>query len=427
MPKIASTPRDAVSQISSDCNIWVHSMAATPWRLLVGLAEHAAQCKNISVYQLHLEHAEPLADAVRAGRIRPKAYFASKYNRHLIDEGKADYLPISLSEIPRLFRSGYQPIDVALIQVSPPDKHGICSLGISVEATRAACEAADLIIAHVNPLMPRTHGDAFIKYSRIDVVYEEAVPITEHVPEPVDDVMRQIGEHVAGLIDDGACLQMGIGAIPDATLSCLTHHKDLGIHTEMFSDGVVPLVEKGVITNRFKKLHPGKLVTGFVMGSNRVYEFVDNNPEVAFLDIEYINDIRNISRNKNVISINSALQIDLTGQVCADSLGTHIYSGVGGQFDFVQGATLSEGGRSILAFPSTAGHGKVSRITPVLQLGSGVVTPRGSVQYIVTEHGVANLYGKPLHDRAKALIDIAHPDFREMLARQAKEYWNITV
>lgn len=425
MPFVAKTPLEAVQKIGSDCNIWVHSMAATPWRLLEGLAEHALNHQNISVYQLHLEHAEPLANAVEGGHIRPKAYFASKYNRHLIANGKADYLPISLSEIPRLFRRGDQKIDVALIQVSPPDKHGICSMGVSVEATRAACEVASLIIAHVNPLMPRTHGDAFIQLDRIDVIYEETQPITEHVAEPLSETNKRIGELVSGLIDDGDCLQMGIGAIPDATLACLGGHKHLGVHTEMFSDGVIPLVESGVIDNTRKKIHPGKLVTGFVMGSQKLYDFVDDNSEVAFLDIEYVNSVQTISRNKNVVSINSALQIDLTGQVCSDSLGTKIYSGVGGQLDFVLGAGVSENGKSILAFPSTGGKGKYSRITPILQLGSGVVTPRGNVHYIVTEYGVANLRGKAMHDRAKDLISIAHPDFRETLAKEAYDYWNI--
>ena len=314
-----------------------------------------------------------------------------------------------------------------MIQVAPPDQHGICSLGVSVEATRAACEVADVVIAHINPNMPRTHGDAFIPLKQIDIAYEQAMALPEHSPSILNDVNRQIGEQVASLIHDGDCLQMGIGDIPDATLACLANHRHLGIHTEMFSDGVIPLWESGVIDNSKKRNHPGKLVTGFVLGSQTLYDFVDDNPEVGFLDIEYINSIQTISRNPNMVSINSALQVDLSGQVCADSLGTHIYSGVGGQLDFVLGSSLSEYGRSILAFPSTAGDGKYSRIAPVLPLGSGVVTPRGSVHYVVTEYGVANLKGKSLRERASALIRIAHPSFRESLNQQAYEYWRLSL
>lgn len=427
MTLFVDSPIEAVNGIRSDQCVWVHSMAATPWVLLDALAEHALQHHNIELYQLHLEHAEGLAKAVDGGHLAPKAYFASQYNRQLIQEGKADYIPISLSEIPRLFRRREQRIDVVLVQVAPPDKHGICSLGISVEATRAACEVADTVIAHINPSMPRTHGDAFIHLNQIDIAYEQDLPIPEHSPSILSDVNRQIGQQVATLINNGDCLQMGIGDIPDATLACLHHHQHLGIHTEMFSDGVIPLCQSGVIDNSHKRKHPGKLVTGFVMGSKKLYDFVDDNSEVAFLDIEYINNIETISRNPNMVSINSALQVDLTGQICADSLGTHIYSGVGGQLDFVMGSNLSDHGRSILAFPSTAGGGKYSRIVPVLSLGSGVVTPRGSVHYVVTEYGIANLRGKSLRERCKALINIAHPDFQEALTKQAFEYWRLSL
>ncbi len=427
MTKYVSNALSAVSHIKTDHNVWVHSMAATPRVLLEALSEHALEHQNISLYQLHLEHADCLTKAVDGGHLELKAYFASHYNRHLIDAGVADYIPISLSEIPRLFRSGQQKIDVAMIQVAPPDHHGICSLGISVEATRAACEVADLVIAHINPKMPRTHGDTFINLEDIDIAYEEATPISEHPTPELTETNEQIGRRVAEIIEDGDCLQMGIGEIPDATLACLTNHKDLGIHTEMFSDGVIPLYHSGVINNRRKQKHPGKLVTGFVVGSHNLYRFVDDNPEVVFCDIEYINSINTISGNHNVVSINSALQVDLSGQVCADSLGTHIYSGVGGQFDFVMGSSLSQNGRSILAFPSTAGGGKYSRIVPVLAPGSGVVTPRGSVDYIATEHGMVRLKGKSLRQRAKLLIHIAHPDFQEQLAREAYQYWKVSL
>lgn len=418
---------DAVTSIQSGHNVWVHSMAATPRVLLEALSQHALNHRSIALYQLHLEHADCLEGAVAGGHIELKAYFASHYNRHLIDEGIADYIPISLSEIPRLFRTGQQQIQVALIQVAPPDRHGICSLGISVEATRAACEVADLVIAHINPLMPRTHGDAFIRLDHIDIAYEEATPLPEFKASELTLTNQLIGQKVAELINDGDCLQMGIGEIPDATLACLNNHKNLGIHTEMFSDGVIPLCKAGVINNTKKRKHSGKLVTGFVLGSKELYDFVDDNSEVVFLDIEYINSINTIAGNKNVVSINSALQVDLSGQVCSDSLGTHIYSGVGGQFDFVLGSSLSENGRSILAFPSTAGNGKYSRIVPVLALGSGVVTPRGSVNYIATENGIVCLKGKSLRERAKALIHIAHPDFQEQLAKEAYQYWKLSI
>ena len=425
MAQFVKSPLDAVSGICSNQCVWVHSMAATPWVLLDALAEHALQHSNIELYQLHLEHAEGLAKAVDGGHLAPKAYFASEYNRQLIQAGKADYIPISLSDIPRLFRKGEQRIDVALIQVAPPDRHGICSLGISVEATRAACEVADIVIAHINPQMPRTHGDAFIHLNQIDIAYEQDLPLPEHSPSVLNQINRRIGEQIATLIDDGDCLQMGIGDIPDATLACLGQHQHLGIHTEMFSDGVIELCERGVIDNSRKRKHAGKLVTGFVLGSKKLYDFVDDNSAVVFLDIEYINSIETICRNPNMVSINSALQVDLSCQICADSLGTHIYSGVGGQLDFVMGANLSDHGRSILAFPSTAGGGQYSRIVPVLALGSGVVTPRGSVHYVVTEYGTANLRGKSLRERSRALINIAHPDFRETLEKQAYEYWHV--
>ncbi len=427
MTQFVSSAQEAVAAIQTGHNVWVHSMAATPWKLLEALAVHALNHQDIALYQLHLEHAECMTDAIVNGHIRPRAYFASQYNRHLIQTGHADYIPISLSEIPRLFRSGQQKIHVAMIQVAPPDRHGICSLGISVEATRAACEVADIVIAHINPRMPRTYGDAFIRLDNIDVAYEEAVPMPEHVPAPLSITSHRIGEQVASLIGDGDCLQMGIGDIPDATLACLGDRRHLGIHTEMFSDGVIELCQQGVIDNSRKKKHSGKLVTGFVMGSQRLYDFVDDNPEIAFLDIEYINNVRVISRNPNMVSVNSALQIDLSGQVCADSLGTHIYSGIGGQFDFVLGASLSENGRSILAFPSTASNGRLSRIVPTLEPGSGVVTPRGNVHYIATEFGIACLKGKSLRERARALIEIAHPDFREQLCQQARECWQVMV
>jgi len=339
----------------------------------------------------------------------------------------ADYVPVFLSEVPKLFRSAEQPLDAVLIQVSAPDAHGFCSLGLSVEATRAALQVAKKVIAWVNPMMPRTHGDSFVHISRFDryVEYSSAMPL--HRAAKQDEVTQQIGRHVASLIRDGDCLQMGIGAIPDATLSCLGDRRNLGIHTEMFSDGILPLIEQGVITNQNKRKHRGKIVTTFAMGSQKLYDFIDDNPQVVFLDVEYTNDTAVIRQNPQVVAINSALQVDLTGQVCADSLGTKIYSGVGGQMDFVRGAALSEGGRAIIALPATAAAGTVSRISSLLSPGAGVVTTRAHVQYIVTEYGIANLRGKSLNERAQALINIAAPQFRASLTEQARLDWGLVL
>jgi acyl-CoA hydrolase len=421
MTRIASSAIDAVSDISSGESVWVHSMAATPVLLLEGLVERSSALEGVKLLQLHLEQAGMLAHPELARHIRSHCFFASSSTRALINQGLADYVPMMLSEIPRLLRHGEEHIDTVLLQVSPPDRHGICSLGVSVEATRAALEQASRVIAHINPNMPRTCGDAFVHMNQIDVAYEEARALPCHPPyvARAGSTAEKIGQYVAGLVNDGDCLQMGIGQIPDAVLSNLQGFKDLGVHTEMFSDGVVDLVERGIITNTRKHSHRGKLVAGFVMGSERLYDFVDNNAEVVLLDIEYVNSINTISKNDQVFSINSALQIDLSGQVCADSIGSSIYSGVGGQLDYVLGSSLSRGGRSVIALPSTADGGRISRIVPSLTAGAGVVTTRANVQYVVTEYGVANLRGKSLQQRMMALIEIAHPDFRENLCQQA--------
>jgi acyl-CoA hydrolase len=416
VPSIVPSADEAILEIRSGQQIWVHSMAATPSLLLKALADHASSVTDLSLLQLHLENAEMLRNSYLKGHIRARCFFASPATRPMVNRGLADYVPMMLSDIPRAIRSGDQPVDAALIQVSPPDRHGLCSLGVSVEATRAACEAAQLIIAHVNPSMPRSHGDGFIPWDRIDSAFELDCPLPEIAPAPANEVVSAIGEHAASLVRDRDCLQLGIGSIPDAVVANLGHLRDLGVHSEMFSDGVVDLVERGVISNRFKATHPGKCVAGFVLGTRLVYDFVDDNPEVALLDIEYVNSLRTISRNDRVVSINSALQIDLSGQICADSLGHEIYSGVGGQLDFVLGANLSEGGRSIIALPSTAARGSVSRIVTELSRGAGVVTPRASAHYVVTEFGVAELRGRSLIERAQALIKIAHPAFREELS-----------
>ena len=425
--RVCDTALEAVSIIEDNEYIWTHSMAATPRILFAALAEHAKTKKNLTLMQLHTERSEVLSAPDLKGHLKHRCFFSSTSTRPLLAQGEADYVPVFLSEVPKLFRSKEQVIDTAIIQVSPPDKHGMCTMGVSVEATNSACQMAKKIIAHINPKMPRTHGDAFISYDRFHSVYWQEDELPQHPKSQPDEVTQAIGKNVAALIEDGDCLQMGIGAIPDAVLSCLTDRKDLGIHTEMFSDGVLELINAGVINNSRKKVHPGKIVTGFVVGSQKLYDFVDDNPQVAFLDIEYVNDTSIIRRNDNVAAINSALQVDLTGQICADSIGTTIYSGVGGQMDFIRGAGLSKGGKAVIALPSTAKRGQLSRIVPTLDVGAGVVTTRAHAHYIVTEYGVANLRGKSIRERARALIDIAHPDFREELAKQTFDVWGLTV
>lgn len=426
-PIICNTALEAVSLIENGETIWTHSMGATPKLLLDALAVHALNRHDLTLLQLHTEGAESLSEPRLKGHLRHRCFFGGVPTRLLLQQGDADYVPIFLSEVPKLFRSREQQIDTAIIQVSPPDKHGICSLGISVEATLAACQMAGKIIAHINPMMPRTHGDGFVHYQKFAAVYEQSMVLPQHPLVVSDPISLAIGKNVAKLVRDGDCLQMGIGCIPDAVLSCLTEHRDLGVHTELFSDGVLNLVESGAINNSRKKVHPGKLVTGFALGSQRLYDFVDDNPSVIFMDIEQVNDTAIIRKNPNVMAINSALQVDISGQVCADSLGTSIYSGVGGQMDFIRGAALSEGGRSVIALPSTAAKGTISRIATVLSPGAGVVTTRAHVHYIVTEYGIANMRGKSLRERARALIDIAHPDFREQLCQETFDIWRLRV
>lgn len=422
-PRIALTPEDAVASINNDEAIWTHNMAATPVVMLKALAKHALSRRNLTLLQLHIEGsgAELVTSPELSGHLRCRCYFVSAITRKAVQNGDADYVPILLAEVPKLIRRREQRIDTALIQVSPPDEHGNCSLGVSVEATHAALENAGKIIAHINPNMPRTHGDSFISYNKFHTVYEEVTPLSCHDPAPQNEVYKAIGKHVASLVQDRDCLQTGIGAIPDAVLACLGEHKDLGVHTEMFSDGLLPLIEKGVITGAYKKNHPGKIVTTFVVGSQRLYDFVHDNPAVQFLDTEYVNNMSTIQRNPQAMSINSALQVDLSGQVSADSMGSKIYSGFGGQVDFVRGASLSEGGRGVIALPSTAADGKISRIVTTLNVGAGVVTTRAHVHFIATEYGVVNLRGRSLRERTRDLIEIAHPDFRETLNKEAFE------
>lgn len=418
---------EAVSAIADNDVIWCQSMAATPYLILDALATVAMDRQNLTLLQLHTEKSAALCSPDLQGHLRQRAFFVGAATRSAVKQGLADYVPMFLSEIPKLFRSKEQHLDAVLIQVSPPDDHGYCSLGISVEATRAALQMASKVIAWINPKMPRTHGDSFVHINKFTRYFEHSAPLPLHVKPKQNQVTEQIGRNVASLIGDGDCLQMGIGAIPDATLACLGDRRDLGIHTEMFSDGVLPLVKSGVINNSQKRKHRGRIVTTFAMGSQALYDFVDDNPEVAFLDVEYTNDTSVIRQNTQVMAINSALQVDLSGQVCADSLGTSIYSGVGGQMDFVRGASLSEGGRSVIALPSTAAAGSISRISAMLSPGAGVVTTRAHVHYIVTEYGVANLRARSMSERAAELIKIAAPQFQERLAREARNDWGLYI
>lgn len=422
--KYQQAAASAVSSIGDGEFVWCHSMGATPYVLLGGLAEHARNRKDLQLMQLHTEHSGMLAVPEMQGHLKNRCFFVGASTRKSVNEGRDEFVPIFLSEIPKLFRRGEQRVDTALVQVSPPDAHGNCSLGISVEATRAAVEMAGKVIAQINPLMPRVLGDGFIPIKRFDAVIEAESPLPEIVSGTPGEVETRIGEHVAAMIRDGDCLQMGIGDIPNAVLSCLGNHKDLGIHTEMISDGLVHLYNKGAISNRRKKRFPGRIVSTFALGSRLLYDFCDDNPEMLLLDVEYVNDTHVIRQNRNVVAINSALQVDVTGQVCADSIGTHIYSGVGGQLDFIRGAGLSEGGRGIIAMPATAAGGTVSRIVPTLTTGAGVVTTRAHAHYIVTEYGVANLRGKSLRERAEALIAIAAPQFRQQLCEEVNKLWH---
>jgi len=410
----------AVKAIQSHSRIFVHTAAATLTVLLEALAQRADELDDIEFIHLHTEGRAPQVAPEFYGKFRDSSLFIGANVRKAVQEGRADYIPIFLSETPLLFRRGILPLDVALVQVSPPDKHGYCTLGVSVDCSLAAVETAKLVIAQINPQMPRSHGGSLIHHRQIHYGVEVNMPIFEVAPEPLDEIAIAIGKHVAGIIDDGATLQIGIGTIPNAVLASLGQHKRLGIHTEMFSDGVIPLVESGVITGEEKRVHPHKIVATFAIGTRKLYDFIDDNPEIAMIDVQYVNDTAVIRRNPKVTAINSAVEIDMTGQICADSIGTKMYSGVGGQMDFVRGASLSEGGKAIFALPSVTSRGE-SRIVPLLKPGAGVVTTRAHVHYIVTEYGVVNLYGKSLRQRAELLASIAHPNHREMLLKAAHE------
>lgn len=406
---------EAVSRIPSGARIFVGSGCAAPQALIQALVARAPSLHDVElVHLMTLGMADYVKEEYR-GHFRHNAFFIGPNVRAAVREGRADYTPIFLSELPDLIRSGQCPTDVALIQVSPPDRHGVCTLGIHVDIQPAVLQSARIVIAQVNPNMPRTWGNTAVPLSAIDYLVESEEPLLELQPPELDDITLRIGAHVASLVDDGSTLQLGIGKIPDAVLRMLTDKRWLGIHTEMFSDGALALLEAGVIDNSRKGFHDGKTLTSFTMGTRRLYDFVDENPLVEYHPSDYANHPVNIARNAKMVAVNSALQVDLTGQVCADSLGYNFYSGIGGQVDFIRGAAMSQGGKPIIALPSTAAGGQVSRIVSHLDEGAGVVTSRGDVHYVVTEWGIAYLHGKSIRERALELIQVAHPDFRNDL------------
>jgi len=421
IPPVYKTTDEAVSIIKSGDRVYVHGSAQTPTCLLKAVARQSNRLKDvefvfITVYgDIHIDKPQ-YADSFKINSL-----FVSASIRGAVNEGRADYVPVFLSEIPDLFKRDILPINVALVQVSPPDRHGYCSLGVSVDVARSAVNTAKHVIACVNPNVPRTHGDGVIHINHFDsMVYCDDPLYEAKYGDKVGDTELKIADYVAGLVDDGSTLQMGIGSIPDAVLRALSNHKNLGMHTEMCSDGVIDLYEKGVINNKCKQIHPNKGVSAFALGTKKLYDFLDDNPSIHFLDIDYVNDPHVIRRNHKMVAVNSAIEVDITGQVCADSIGTYQYSGVGGQMDFMRGAALSEGGKPIIALPSRTVKG-VPRIVPFLKQGAAVTTTRAHMHYVVTEHGVAYLFGKNLRQRAKALINIAHPEDRECLERACFE------
>jgi acyl-CoA hydrolase len=425
IPIVYQTAEEALNIIQSGNRVFVQGSSQTPTCLLKALTKHAPRLRDVELVfvtvfgDIHVDKPE------YAGSFKINSLFVSGAIREDVNKGIADYVPVFLSEIPELFKHNILPIDVALVQVSPPDEHGYCSLGMSIDVARSAVNTAKHVIAAVNPNVPRTHGDGLMHSSRFHAFVQSNAPLYEGgYADKIGTVEMKIGENIASLIEDGSTLQMGIGSIPDAVLRLLTNHKNLGVHTEMCSDGIIDLIEKDVVNNKLKKIHPNKTVTAFAVGTRRLYDYVDDNPAFQFLDIDYVNNPQVIARNPKMIAINSAIEIDITGQVCADSIGTYQYSGVGGQMDFMRGAAESEGGKPIIALASRTLKG-VPRIVPVLKPGAGVVTTRAHVRYVVTEYGIAYLFGKNLRQRAKALINIAHPDDRENLERACVERFKI--
>ena len=416
----AVSAADAVAHIPSGARVFVHGAAATPTPLLDALAARR-DVSGLRIYHLHTQGSASCFDPEVASRLRSVSMFVGADARLAVADGRADFMPVFLSDIPHLFSSGAIPLDVALVQLSPPDRHGLMSLGTSLDAARAAVDHARIVIAEINDRMPRTHGNTTVPLSRVHAFIRTSRPLPAARREPPSEVETRIGELIAGLVEDGATLQTGIGGIPDAVLARLGYHHDLGIHTEMFSDGMIPLLEAGVITNRRKAVHPGRSVTSFVTGTQALYDYVDDHPAIEFHGCDRTNDTSLIRKNDKVTAINAAIEVDLTGQVCADSMGHAIWSGIGGQMDFLRGAALSRGGKPIIALPATAARGKVSRITAQLKPGAGVVTTRGHVHWVVTEYGACNLHGLTLRERGEALISIAHPDVRGELRRALVE------
>ena len=419
------SPEEAVKLIKSGFRVYVHPGCALPQILVDAMCDRYKELENVELVHILTVGSARYVEPKYEGHFRHNALFIGKNARTAVQEGRADFTPVFLSEIPSLFYKGILPIDVALIHVSPPDEHGFCSLGVGTECTKPATEVAKIIIAQVNPKVPRTLGDCFIHVDKFTACIEVDTPLTELPQVDADmtpkeaEVFKKIGENIANLIDDESTLQLGIGAIPDAVLSFLHGKKHLGLHTEMFSDGVIRLVEEGVITNERKTLHPGKIIASFVLGTRSLFDFLDDNPRIEFHPSHYVNNPFIIAQNKKMVAINSAIQVDLTGQVCADSMGTKFYSGFGGQVDFIRGAARSEGGKPIIALPSTAKDETISRITTQLAAGAGVTTSRGDVHYVVTEFGIANLHGRTVRERVDALIRIAHPNFKEELEKYA--------
>jgi acetyl-CoA hydrolase len=419
--------QEAVKVIRSRDRVYIHSGCAYPKTLVDAMTARKNELYDVEICHLMVLGDAPYMKSDMEGHFRHNGFFLGANTRKQVNQGKADFLPIFLSEIPSLIRhDSKHKVNVVMIQISPPDPHGFCSMGVAVDCTKAAVEAADYIIAQMNPKMPRVHGDSFINVNQIDYIVESEMPLQE-LPDPnvnkkpeEIEIYRKIGENIASLVDDGSTLQLGIGAIPNAVLEQLGSRKNLGIHTEMFSDGIIPLIESGVINCSKKTLLPGKIVTSFVLGSQRLFEYIDNNPLIEMRTSDFVNDPFTISRNDNMVAINSAVQVDLTGQVCADSIGYNFYSGFGGQVDFIRGASRSKGGKPVIAFQSTVKNGAFSRIVTHLDEGAGVTTSRGDVHFIVTEYGIADLHGLSIRERANALINIAHPKFREELEKFAK-------
>jgi len=417
------TAAEAVQVVKSGDRVYVQAAAATPTILTKALTERASELRNVEICHLHTEGDAPYANPELAESFHVNSFFIGGNVRHTLQAGNGSYTPVFLSELPHLFRKKVVPLAVVFIQVSPPDVHGYCSLGVSVEASIAAIENAKTVIAQVNPNMPRTFGDGILHISEIDYLVAVDVPIYSHDVVPFTSIEEKIGEYVASLIDDKSTLQMGIGSIPNAALSKLTNHKNLGLHTEMFSDGVIDLIENNVIDCNYKEISRGRVLATFLLGSKRLYDFVNDNPFIELKESSYVNDSAKIRKNSRMIAINSAIEVDVTGQVCADSIGSKMYSGVGGQMDFIRGASLSEGGKAIIALPSITKRGE-SRIVPYLKQGAGVVTTRSHVQYIITENGIADLYGKTLKQRVKEMVKIAHPSHQEQVEKAYFEMVN---